>query len=103
MTAIAHIVTWRLNGVTPQERSEQTACIVDAFQAARPHMAGLLQMEIGPNIVPAADAWDLALYTVFASRADLDAYQNHPSHLAIKALVGPMRRERAQVDFELTP
>lgn len=102
MTAIVHIVTWRLNGASAQERGEQAGRIVEAFEAARPHMSGLLRMEVGPNVIVGQDAWDLALYTVFATRADLDAYQTHPSHLAIKTLVGPMRAARAQVDFELT-
>lgn len=102
MTAIVHIVAWRLNGASVQERGEQAGRIVEAFEAARPYMSGLLRMEVGPNVIGGQDAWDLALYTVFATRADLDAYQTHPSHLAIKTLVATMRAARAQVDFELT-
>lgn len=101
MTAIAHIVTWRLNGATEQERSDQARHIVEAFRASRPQVPGLQRMDIGPNVIGASDAWDLGLYMVFASRADLEAYQTLPVHLAIKALVGPMRAARAQVDFEL--
>ena len=100
--AIVHIVTWRLNGETVDERAEQAQRIVAAFQKTSSSIPGLLRMEIGTNAINAADAWDLALYMVFASREDLQAYQNHPEHLAIKALVGPMRLARAQVDFELT-
>ena len=59
------------------------------------------RMEIGHNVVDATDAWDLARYTVFASRADLEAYQTHPSNLAINALEATMRAARTQVDFEL--
>lgn len=101
MTAIAHIVTWRLNGTTAHIRAEQAQGIVQAFRATSSEIPGLLRMDIGANVVDASDAWDLALYMEFASRADLQAYQTHPSHLAIKALVGPMRSARAQVDFEL--
>jgi hypothetical protein len=37
----------------------------------------------------------------FKNRAALEAYSDHPAHLEIKRLVGPMRMERKQVDFEL--
>ena len=47
------------------------------------------------------DAWDLALSMVFASRADLEAYNAHPAHRQIKTLMGPMRLARCQVDFEM--
>jgi hypothetical protein len=40
---------------------------------------------------------------VFGSRASLDAYQTHPAHLALKAIVGPFRSERGQLDFERHP
>ena len=99
---IVHIVSWRLNGATPADRARQAERIVSAFQAGRADIPGLLRLDVGRNVVDAPDAWDVALCMVFASRADLDAYQRHPAHLAIKALVGPMRSARAQVDFEST-
>jgi hypothetical protein len=99
---IVHIVSWRLNGTSAVERARQAERIVDAFRAGRADIPGLLRLEVGRNLIDAPDAWDVALCMVFASRADLDAYQRHPAHLAIKALVGPMRSARAQVDFEST-
>jgi hypothetical protein len=98
---IAHIVTWRLNGATAEARKQQAQLMVQAFEAARPEVPGLLQMHVGSNVIDAPDAWDVALYMAFASRTHLEAYQAHPSHLAIKQLVGPMRFARCQVDFEL--
>lgn len=100
---IVHIVSWRLNGATREEKAQQARQILAAFEAARAEVPGLLRLEAGPNIIDAADAWDLAVVMVFESRAALDAYQAHPSHLAIKVLVGPMRSARGQIDFELPP
>lgn len=98
---IVHIVTWRLNGKTPVLRAAQAQKVVHAFEAARHEVPGLLRMEVGANFIDAPDAWDVALYMVFASRVDLDAYQTHPAHLKIKSLVGPMRAVRGQADFSI--
>jgi len=100
-SAIAHIVTWRLNGKTAADRECQAQQVVRAFEARRHEVPGLRRMEVGVNIVEAPDAWDVALYMEFASRADLEAYQVHPAHLEIKQLVGPMRVARGQADIEI--
>ena len=102
MSAIVHMVMWRLNGATPAERRAQADRVVQAFEAARSQVPGLLRMEIGGNMIDTLpDAWDLALSMVFASRAELEAYNAHPAHRQIKTLMGPMRLARCQVDFEM--
>lgn len=100
-TGIVHIVSWRLNGPTPAARAAQAEQIVQAFTALRHQIAGLLRLDAGPNVVEAPDAWDVAVVMVFESRNALTDYLSHPSHQAIKALVGPMRSARSQIDFEL--
>jgi hypothetical protein len=69
-------------------------------EATRGRIPGLISLDIGPNLIDAADAWDVGAVMVFASRADLDAYQTHPEHLALKAIVGPLRSARAQCDLQ---
>jgi hypothetical protein len=101
MSAIVHMVMWKLNGVTPAVRLAQAELMVQAFETARSQVPGLLRMEVGGNMIEVPDAWDLALSMVFASRADLEAYNTHPAHLRIKTLMGPMRLARCQVDFEV--
>lgn len=103
MEAVHHIVMWRLNGVTNDERTEQADRIVQAFESLRGHVPGLLRMEVGVNVIDAVDAWDLALSMVFASVDDLKAYNAHPRHLEIKSLVAPLRAARCQVDFRVAP
>jgi hypothetical protein len=100
-TALMHVVTWRLNGATPADRLFQADLVVQAFQGLRNEVSGLLRVDVGRNVIDAADAWDVAVCMTFASREDLAAYQDHPSHLAIKRMMGPMRLKRCQVDFEL--
>lgn len=102
MTAIVHIVAWRLNGGDAAERLAQAQAVVAAVEATRGRIPGLLSLDTGLNVVAAADAWDVGAVMVFASRAHLDAYQTHPVHLDLKAVVGPLRSARSQLDFERT-
>lgn len=96
---VAHVVIWRLNGATARDRGAQARQVVLAFEAMRCDIAGLLRMEVGANVTKSAQAWDLALYMVFASHADLRAYEAHPRHLSIKKLMAPMKTDRGQADF----
>ena len=102
-TPLAHVVLWRMNGITLQERLLQANSAAEAFEATRGRIEGVLDMQVGVNVVDATDAWDLALYMRFESKAALDAYQHHPAHLEIKRIIGPMRMDRKQVDFEWRP
>ena len=100
MSKIVHIVAWKLNGDTPSVRRQQADAVVAAVAATRGRIPGLVSLDVGPNLIEAADAWDVAAVMVFASRADLDAYQTHPEHWALKAVVAPLRSARVQCDIE---
>ena len=45
--------------------------------------------------------YDIVLYSEFASRAALDAYQNHPEHVKIKPFFGAVREARQCMDYEV--
>lgn len=102
MTAMAHMVMWKLNGATAQTRQAQAQNLVQAFEATRGKLPGVLRMDVGANLIEAADACDLALCMVFESRQALEAYNAHPDHLTIKEMMGPLRLARSQVDFEIS-
>jgi Stress responsive A/B Barrel Domain len=80
MSAIVHLVMWKLNGASVPERQAQGQLAVQAFEALRGQVPGLLRMEVGGNVI--------------------EADNTHPAHQAIKVLMRPMRQSRAQVDFE---
>ena len=46
---IVHIVMWRMNGATAEERLLQAHTAVAAFEATRGTIAGVLDMQIGVN------------------------------------------------------
>ena len=45
--------------------------------------------------------YDVVLYSVFESAAALDAYQNHPQHVALKPFVAAVRSERQCMDYHV--
>jgi hypothetical protein len=45
--------------------------------------------------------YDVVLYSEFESLAALDAYQNHPQHVALKPFVGAVREARQCMDYEV--
>ena len=97
---IVHVVSWRLNGKSAMERRQQADTIVAAVELTRGQVPGLASLDVGRNVIDASDAWDVGAVMVFQSRAALDAYQTHPAHLALKAVVAPLRSARSQLDFE---
>lgn len=65
------------------------------------------------DLVPGMRAWEVALaqpgleatydvvlYSVFADKAALEAYQNHPHHVAMKGFIGAVRAERQCMDWQ---
>ncbi len=51
---------------------------------------------------PAMEAtYDVVLYSEFESLSALDAYQNHPQHVALKPFVGAVREARQCMDYEV--
>lgn len=98
---VAHIVFWKLNGHSAEAKKMQANQIIEAFLSLKNQIDGLLLLTAGQNFIDHPDAWDVSVYMEFESFAFLSQYQRHPLHLDIKQLIGPMRLERAQVDFEI--
>lgn len=103
LTEIVHVVGWRLRGDSEAERLRHAETVVAAVGALRGQIPGLLSLDVGANVIPAPEAWDVAAVMVFRSRADLDAYQDHPAHQTLKTVVGPLRSARSQIDFPRAP
>ena len=95
---IKHVVVWKLKD--PGERAAHAAIVKSALEGLRGRIAGLLAIEVGVDIGYDSGADDLCLYAEFADRAALDLYQNHPLHVAAKAVVGAHVSGRRAVDWE---
>lgn len=100
---IVHIVFWRLhersaNGRTKYENALE---MKQRFEALVGVIPGLQHCYVGIDFAQTADSADVALYSEFASRDALAAYQPHPAHQEIVAFLKDVRTERRVVDYEV--
>lgn len=97
---IKHIVMWRLKddpaGLSKMAAAEKMKAALEGLADRIPE---LHEVEVGVNVEPSDAAFDVCLYSVFASQADLDLYQQHPDHQAVVDFVRSVVSERVVVDY----
>jgi hypothetical protein len=97
---IKHIVLFKLKGAAEGSSREQNARRMKTeLEALKNSIPQLKKIEVGINAIPSDGAYDVALYSEFATVADLDAYQKHPAHLKVAEFVARVREHRAVVDY----
>jgi hypothetical protein len=99
---IKHIVVWHLKdealGCDKAANREALLAMLEELPRLVP---GIRHFEFGVDIGAAQGPWDVALYSEFETRNDLDAYQVHPEHLRLKEFVAAINDGRAVVDYEV--
>lgn len=99
---IKHIVMWKLKdqaeGAERVANMQKMKALLDGCANIVP---GILKFE-AVLAQPGLEAtYDVVLYSEFESRAALDAYQDHPDHVAIKPFIGAVREARQCMDYEI--
>ena len=97
---IKHIVMWQLK--EHAEGADKAANIVKMkalLDACADIVPGILEFEVALAQPGYECTYDVVLYSVFESAAALDAYQNHPQHVAIKPFIGAVRSARQCMDY----
>jgi hypothetical protein len=61
----------------------------------------LKSMEVGINFNESERAMDMSLYSTFETTRDLKAYQEHPTHQQVVALIKEVTIESKVVDYVL--
>jgi quinol monooxygenase YgiN len=90
---ISHVVMWTLHD--PQH----AARFKELLESCRGVVPGIVEFYVGIR-QPGLDAnVDVVLLSTFTNAAALDAYQNHPHHKEVVALLGPMRASRHVLDW----
>jgi heme-degrading monooxygenase HmoA len=97
---LKHIVMWRVRATAERTQAENAAEMKRALEALRGRIPGLLAIEVGINAIPGDDASDVVLYSEFADRDALAAYQKHREHERVAEFVKQVRVERRVVDYE---
>lgn len=95
---VKHIVSFKFKG-EPELRRKVAEDFKAALLALPEKIDVLRLMEVGINENP-AETWDLVLVAVVDTMADVDVYAKHPAHVAAASLIGPVKDQRACVDFE---
>jgi heme-degrading monooxygenase HmoA len=99
---IKHIVMWQLKdhaeGADKATNAIKMKALLDACSDIVP---GILKLEVAIAQAGLEATYDVVLYSEFESAAALDAYQNHPQHLALKPFVGAIRLSRQCMDYEV--
>jgi hypothetical protein len=99
---IKHIVMWQLKdhaeGADKATNAIKMKALLDACSDIVP---GILKLEVAIAQAGLEATYDVVLYSEFESAAALDAYQNHPQHLALKPFVGAIRLARQCMDYEV--
>lgn len=99
-TTLKHIVIWKLKehaeGADKATNALKLKALLDSCAALVP---GILKFDTVIAQDGLEATYDVILNAEFASREALDAYQNHPTHVAIKPFVGAVREARQCFDY----
>ncbi len=97
---LKHIVMWKLKdhaeGADKATNAVKIKLLLDSCANVVP---GIIKFEAVIAQEGLEATCDVILYSEFESRAALDAYQEHPTHVAIKPFVGAVRESRQAIDY----
>jgi len=98
---IKHIVMWKLKEhAEGADRAANAARMKALLDDCRDVVPGIVEFEVALAQPGLEATYDVVLYSVFADKAALDAYQDHPKHVAVKPFIGAVRLERQCMDYE---
>lgn len=99
---LKHIVMWQLKdhaeGADKAVNALKMKALLDACADIVP---GILKFETAIAATGLEATCDVVLYAEFHSKAALDAYQEHPQHIALKPFIGAIRQARQCMDYEI--
>lgn len=97
---IRHIVMWKLkDSAEGASREENVEKFKTLLEGCRDLVPGTLHLEVGVAEAGLDSTFDLVLFSDFADKAALDAYQVHPEHLVVKQFAKAVTETRQCVDY----
>jgi len=99
---IKHIVMWKLKehaeGADKASNAKKMKTLLETCNDLVP---GMVKLEVALAVPELEATYDVILYTEFDNKTSLDAYQEHPTHQAIKPFIGAIRSERQCMDYQV--
>lgn len=96
---LRHIVTWKMNGDTLEQRSAQAEEVIAAIAPLADSVPGVRAFELHRDELQDGVNWDVTLIADFDDLEGLKAYAIHPNHLAAVEVVKANAAARAGVDY----
>jgi len=97
---IRHIVMWKMKA---QAEGADAAANMELMRrkllALGPIIPEIVEADCGPDFNRSGVAYDFGLVTVLRTNADLQIYQDHPTHVKVKEFIAKVTESRAVVDF----
>jgi hypothetical protein len=97
---LKHIVLFKLKEQAEGAGKDQNARkLKSELEALAGKIPQIKKMEVGINTVLSEAAYDVAIYSEFSGKGDLEIYQKHPEHMKVVELVKTVAAGRAVVDY----
>jgi hypothetical protein len=97
---IKHIVMFRLKDFAEgKSKHENALWMKENLENLVKYIPELIHLEVGLNIVETERSWDLAIYSKFESKENLDIYMTHPKHIELVNHILKIREESHTVDY----
>lgn len=97
-----HIVMWKIkataDGSSREANIAKARALLDACSNLVP---GIVRFEVASFLAGMECTYDLVLNSTFTDREALAAYQNHPSHTALKPFMRLVVQDRQCMDYEI--
>lgn len=97
---VKHIVIWTLSATDETEKAEALVRIEGALTGLVGRVPSIRSLTVGINGAYPDKNGDIAVVADFDDFEGLDAYQNHPDHLEVAALVRSFVSGRSAIDYE---
>jgi heme-degrading monooxygenase HmoA len=99
---LKHIVMWKLKDQAEgADKASNARKMKELLDPCANIVPGILKFEVALAQTGLEATYDVVLYSEFASKAALDAYQEHPQHVALKPFIGAIREARQCMDYEV--
>ena len=97
---IKHIVMFKFKDFScGRNKQENILLVKESLQSLPPMIKEIKYFELGVNIIPASNAYDLVLLSEFTSPEELVSYQKHPEHVRVAEVAGQVCESRIVVDY----